>query len=46
MELLKHFAPEFAQNQMEEKSFIFESDKYQKVPNSTRCLLVLEWHQL
>ncbi len=33
MELLKHFASEFAENQMQEKSLIFESEKYQKVPN-------------
>lgn len=39
MELLKHFAPEFAQNQMEEKALIFENDKYQKVPNTYKMLI-------
>ena len=39
MELLKHFAPEFAQNQMEEKAFIFENDKYQKVPSKCKMLI-------
>lgn len=39
MELLKHFAPEFAQNQMEEKSLIFENEKYKKVPNKYKMLV-------
>lgn len=39
MELLKHFAPEFAQNQMQEKSLIFENEKYQKVPNKYKMLI-------
>ena len=39
MELLKHFAPEFAQNQMQEKSLIFENKKYQKVPNKYKTLI-------
>jgi len=39
MELLKHFAPEFAENQMQEKSLIFESEKYQKVPNKYKMLI-------
>jgi len=39
MELLKHFAPEFAQNQMHEKSLIFENEKYQKVPNKYKMLV-------
>ena len=39
MELLKHFAPEFAQNQMQEKSLIFENEKYQKVPNKYKMLV-------
>jgi len=39
MELLKHFAPEFAQNQMEEKSLIFENEKYKKVPNKYKMLI-------
>ena len=39
MELLKQFAPEFAQNQMQEKSLIFENEKYQKVPNKYKMLV-------
>lgn len=39
MELLKHFAPEFANNQMDEKSLIFENEKYQKVPNKYKMLV-------
>lgn len=39
MELLKHFAPEFAENQMQEKALIFENEKYQKVPNKYKILV-------
>ena len=39
MELLKHFAPEFADNQMPEKALIFENEKYQKVPNKYKMLV-------
>jgi len=39
MELLKHFAPEFAENQIQEKSLIFENEKYQKVPNRYKILV-------
>lgn len=39
MELLNHFAPEFAENQMQEKSLIFENEKYQKVPNRYKMLV-------
>lgn len=39
MELLKHFAPEFADNQMQEKALIFENVKYQKVPNKYKMLV-------
>ena len=39
MELLKQYAPEFAQNQMQEKSLIFENEKYQKVPNKYKMLI-------
>ena len=39
IELLKQFAPEFAQNQLEEKSLIFENKKYQKVPNKYKMLI-------
>ena len=53
MELLKHFAPEFAQNQRQEKSLIFENEKYQKVWYKYKMLtclpagrLVLELQQL
>lgn len=39
MELLKHFVPEFAENQMQEKALIFENEKYQKVPNKYKMLV-------
>ena len=39
MEFLKQFAPEFAQNQMQEKSLIFENGKYQKMPNKYKMLV-------
>lgn len=39
MELLKHFAPEFAENQMQEKALIFENNRYQKVPNKYKMLV-------
>ncbi|MDZ7719291.1 MAG: carboxymuconolactone decarboxylase family protein [Balneolaceae bacterium] len=39
MELLKQFAPEFAENQMQEKSLVFENEKYQKVPNKYKMLV-------
>ena len=39
MELLKHFAPEFAENQMQEKALIFKNEKYQKVPNKYKMLV-------
>ena len=39
MELLKQFAPEFAQNQMEEKSLIFENEKYRKISNKHKMLI-------
>jgi AhpD family alkylhydroperoxidase len=39
MELLKQFVPEFAENQMQEKSLIFENEKYQKVPNKYKMLI-------
>ncbi|MDP2303212.1 MAG: carboxymuconolactone decarboxylase family protein [Ignavibacteria bacterium] len=39
MELLKHFAPEFAENQMQEKSLIMENKKNQKVPNKYKMLI-------
>jgi alkylhydroperoxidase/carboxymuconolactone decarboxylase family protein YurZ len=39
MDLLKQFAPEFAENQMQEKSLVFENEKYQKVPNKYKILI-------
>jgi AhpD family alkylhydroperoxidase len=39
MELLKHFAPEFADNQKQEKALIFENEKYQNVPNKYKMLV-------
>lgn len=39
MELLKQFAPEFAENQMQEKSLVFENEKYQKVPDKYKMLV-------
>jgi AhpD family alkylhydroperoxidase len=39
MELLKHFAPEFAENQMQEKALIFENEQYQKVPRKYKMLI-------
>jgi len=41
MELLKQFAPEFAENQMQEKALIFENEEYQKVPNKYKMLTCL-----
>jgi len=39
MELSKEFAPEFAQNQMDEKALIFENKKYQSVPAKYKLLI-------
>jgi len=39
MELLKHFAAEFADNQMQGKALMFENEKYQKVPNKYKMLV-------
>ncbi len=39
MELLKKFAPDFAENQMQEKALIFENEKYQIVPNKYKILI-------
>ena len=38
MDLLREFAPEFAANQMEAKKLLFESPKYQSVPNKYKLL--------
>ena len=39
MELLKEFAPEFAQNQMDERALIFEHPNYQTVPAKYKLLI-------
>jgi len=39
MELLKEFAPEFAQNQMDEKALLFEHPNYQAVPGKYKLLI-------
>jgi AhpD family alkylhydroperoxidase len=39
MELLKEFAPEFAQNQMDEKALLFEHSNYQAVPAKYKLLI-------
>lgn len=38
MELLKEFAPEFAQHQMNDKALLFEKEKYQAVPKKYKLL--------
>lgn len=38
MELLKEFAPEFAQHQMNDKALLFENEKYQTVPKKYKLL--------
>lgn len=39
MKLLKEFAPEFAQNQMDEKALLFEHPNYQSVPAKYKLLI-------
>ena len=39
MDLLKEFAPEFAQNQMDERALIFEHPNYQAVPAKYKLLI-------
>ena len=39
MELVKDFAPEFAQNQMDEKALLFEHARYQAVPAKYKLLI-------
>lgn len=39
MELLTEFAPEFAQNQMDEKALLFEHPRYQAVPAKYKLLI-------
>lgn len=39
MDLLREFAPEFAQNQMDEKSLLFEHPNYQSVPGKYKLLM-------
>ncbi|MBU2556988.1 MAG: carboxymuconolactone decarboxylase family protein [Bacteroidetes bacterium] len=38
MDLLKAFAPEFAQNQLDAKALLFENEKYQAVPKKYKLL--------
>ncbi len=38
MELLKEIAPEFAQNQFDQRALLFESPKYQAVPLKYKLL--------
>ena len=38
MDLLKEFAPEFAQQQMDGKALLFENEKYQAVPQKYKLL--------
>lgn len=38
MELLTDFAPEFAANQLEAKKLLFESERYQAIPNKYKIL--------
>lgn len=38
MELLKEFAPQFAQHQMDERSLIFDHKEYQSVPVKYKLL--------
>ena len=42
MELLKHFAPEFAENQMQEKLSSLRMRNIKKYRISIKCWLVLE----
>lgn len=39
MDLVRQFAPEFAQNQMDEKALLFENPKYQAVPGKYKALM-------
>ena len=39
MELLKDFAPEFAKNQMDERTLLFEHPNYQAVPAKYKLLI-------
>jgi AhpD family alkylhydroperoxidase len=39
MDLIKEFAPEFAQNQMEERALLFEHPGYQAVPGKYKLLI-------
>lgn len=38
MDLLKEFAPEFAKHQMDEKTLLFENEKYQAIPKKYKIL--------
>ncbi|WLD12838.1 carboxymuconolactone decarboxylase family protein [Planctellipticum variicoloris] len=39
MDLLRQFAPEFAQNQMDEKALLFDHPSYQAVPGKYKLLM-------
>lgn len=39
MDLVKQFAPEFAQNQMDEKALLFEHPNYQSIPAKYKTLI-------
>lgn len=39
MDFLKQFAPEFAQNQMDERSLIFDHPNYQTIPGKYKLLI-------
>ncbi len=39
MELLTQFAPEFARNQMDERSLLFEHGDYQAIPGKYKLLI-------
>lgn len=39
MDLIRQFAPEFAQNQMDEKALLFEHPSYQAVPAKYKLLM-------
>jgi AhpD family alkylhydroperoxidase len=39
MDLIRQFAPEFAQNQMDEKALLFEHPNYQAVPAKYKLLM-------
>ena len=38
MDLLKEFAPEFAEHQLDEMDLLFDKDKYQEIPKKYKLL--------